>query len=129
MYTSTDCIYGGAGRTNSSAIIGGEIARAAANAVVGAVSTRITNALAMAANPDVGSHMSYSADGAGIGMAANHLIGGLSAWVSFSDSSFENDQTYSNLSTDSNNFDGNASAVSFGIDPSAATPTMPDNQI
>jgi len=115
MYTSTDCIYGGAGRTNSSAIIGGEIARAAANAVVGAVSNRINNALAMAANPET-AHMTYSADGAGIGMAANHIIGGLSAWVSFADSSFDNDQTFSNLSTDSNQFDGSASSVSFGVD-------------
>ena len=38
VYTvGLDCVYAGAGRTNSSAIVGGEIARAAANAVVGAV--------------------------------------------------------------------------------------------
>jgi hypothetical protein len=116
MYTSTDCIYSGAGLTNSSAIVGGEIARAAANAVVGAVTNRISSALAMAANPDTAAHMSYSANSGGIGMAANHIVGGLSAWVSFSSSNFENDQTFTNLTTDSNNYDGDASAMSFGLD-------------
>ncbi len=36
-----------AGRTNSSAIVGGEIARSAANAVVGAVSGRLSAAMNM----------------------------------------------------------------------------------
>ena len=48
MYTSTDCVYG-AGLTSSSAIVGGEIARAAANAVVGAVTNRISALMAMSA--------------------------------------------------------------------------------
>ena len=42
-----DCVYSGAGRTNSSAIVGGEIARSAANAVVGAVSGRLSAAMNM----------------------------------------------------------------------------------
>ena len=42
VYVGLDCVYAGAGRTNSSAIVGGEIARAAANAVVGAVSQRLS---------------------------------------------------------------------------------------
>ena len=42
VYVGLDCVYSGAGRTNSSAIVGGEIARAAANAVVGAVSQRLS---------------------------------------------------------------------------------------
>ena len=116
MYTSTDCIYGGAGLTNSSAIVGGEIARAAANAVVGAVTNRISTALAMSANPDTAAHMSYTTNGTGIGMAANHIVGGLSAWISYSSSNFENDQNFTQLSTDSNNYDGDASAMSFGLD-------------
>ena len=45
VYTGLDCAYSGAGRTNSSAIVGGEIARAAANAVVGAVSGRLSSAM------------------------------------------------------------------------------------
>ena len=116
MYTSTDCIYGGAGLTNSSAIVGGEIARAAANAVVGAVTNRISTALAMSANPDTAAHMSYTSNSSGIGMAANHIVGGLSAWISYSSSNFENDQNFTQFTTDSNNYDGDASAMSFGLD-------------
>ena len=37
VYAGLDCAYAGGGRTNSSAIVGGEIARSAANAVIGAV--------------------------------------------------------------------------------------------
>ncbi len=116
MYTSTDCVYAGAGRTNSSAIVGGEIARAAANAIVGSVSNRINNAMAMAANPDTSAHMSYTSNGSGIGMAANHIVGGLSAWIGYSSSSFENDQNFTNLSTDTNAYDGDANSMSFGVD-------------
>ena len=58
--------------------------------------------MAMAANPDTAAHMSYSSNAGGIGIA-NHIVGGLSAWVSYSSSNFDNDQVYSNLSTDSNN--------------------------
>ena len=116
MYTSTDCVYGGAGRTNSSAIVGGEIARAAANAVVGAVSSRLNAAMNM--NADTAAHMSYSANGGGVGMAANHIIGGLSLWTSFSSSDFDNDQTFTNLSRDTNQYTGNAESLSIGVDKS-----------
>ena len=82
VYTGLDCAYAGAGRTNSSAIVGGEIARLAANAVVGAVTGRLSSA--MNNNSDTAAHMSYSANGNGIGMAANHIVGGLSVWTNFS---------------------------------------------
>ena len=114
VYVGQDCVYAGAGRTNSSAIVGGEIARAAANAVVGAVSNRLSTAMAM--NNDTAAHMSYSNDGNGIGMAANHIIGGLSVWTSFSSSNFDNDQLYSSVQLDSNQFEGDASAVTIGVD-------------
>ena len=114
MYTSTDCVYGGAGLTNSSALVGGEIARAAANAVVGAVTSRLSSAMNMDA--DTAAHMSYSSSGDGIGMAANHIIGGMSIWTSFTSSSFENDQTFTQFSTDSNAYDANASAFTVGVD-------------
>ena len=114
IYTGEDCAYAGAGRTNSSVIVGGEIARAAANAIIGAVNGRLSAALAM--NNNTAAHMSYSSNGNGIGMAANHLVGGLSLWSSFSSSNFENDQTFSNVQLDSNQFDGDASAMSFGVD-------------
>ena len=114
IYTGEDCAYSGAGRTNSSVIVGGEIARAAANAIIGAVNGRLTTALAM--NSNTSAHMSYSSNGNGIGMAANHLVGGLSLWSNFSSSNFENDQTFTNVQLDSNQFDGDASSMSFGVD-------------
>ncbi len=114
VYAGLDCAYSGAGRTNSSAIVGGEIARSAANAVVGAVSTRLSAAMTM--NADTAAHMSYSSNGNGIGMAANHIVGGLSLWTNFSNSNFENDQTYSSVRADSNAFDGDASAFTVGLD-------------
>jgi hypothetical protein len=114
IYTGEDCAYSGAGRTNSSVIVGGEIARAAANSIIGAVNGRLTSALAM--NGNTAAHMSYSSSGNGIGMAANHLVGGLSLWTNFTSSNFENDQTFTNVQLDSNNLDGDASSMSFGLD-------------
>jgi hypothetical protein len=114
VYAGLDCAYAGGGRTNSSAIVGGEIARSAANAVVGAVSGRLSAAMTM--NSDTAAHMSYSANGGGIGMAANHVMGGLSLWTNFASSDFENDQAFSNVQTDSNAFDGDSTAVTLGLD-------------
>ena len=114
VYTGLDCAYAGAGRTNSSAIVGGDIARLAANAVVGSVTGRLS--AAMNSNSDTAAHMSYSANGNGIGMAANHIVGGLSIWTNFSSSNFENDQTFTSVQFDSNNYDGDASAGTLGID-------------
>lgn len=114
VYTGLDCAYAGGGRTNSSAIIGGEIARAAANAVIGAVSGRLSTAMSI--NSDTAAHMSYSSNENGIGMAANHIIGGLSLWTNVTSSNFENDQTFSSVRADSNAFDGDAQAVTLGLD-------------
>ena len=114
VYVGLDCVYSGAGRSISSAIVGGEIARAAANAVIGAVSQRLSSAMSM--NGETAANMSYSSNGSGIGMAANHIVGGLSIWTSFSSSSFENDQTYTGVRLDSNNYDANASAFTVGLD-------------
>jgi hypothetical protein len=113
VYTGTDCTYSGGGRTNSSAIVGGEIARSAANAIIGAVNGRLSTALAM--NGDAAAHMSYTSNGS-IGMAANHIVGGLSIWTNFASSHFENDQTFTNINHDSNAFDGDASSMTFGVD-------------
>jgi len=114
VYAGLDCAYAGAGRTNSSAIVGGEIARSAANAVIGAVNGRLSSAMAM--HSDTAAHMSYSTNGNGIGMAANHVMGGLSVWTNFSSSNFENDQTFTSVRFDSNAFDGDASALTIGVD-------------
>jgi len=114
IYTGEDCAYSGAGRTNSSVIVGGEIARAAANSIIGAVNERLSSALAMSTT--TAAHMSYSSYGDGIAMAANQLVGRLSLWSNFTSSDFENDQTFTNVQLDSNQFDGDASSMSFGID-------------
>jgi len=114
VYSGLDCAYAGAGRTNSSAIVGGEIARSAANAVIGAVTGRLS--AAMNNNSDTAAHMSYSANGNGIGMAANHIVGGLSLWTNFTSSDFENDQTFTSVQFDSNNYDASSSAATIGID-------------
>merc|ERR1711939_597667 len=58
IYSGLDCAYSGGGRTNSSAIVGGDIARMAANSVIGAVSGRLS--VAMSNNSDTAAHMSYS---------------------------------------------------------------------
>ena len=114
VYTGLDCAYGGGGRTNSSAIVGGEIARSAANAVIGAVSGRLSTAMNM--NSDTAAHMSYSSNGNGIGMAANHIVGGLSLWTNVTSSNFENDQTFTTVRADSNALDGDSQAVTLGLD-------------
>ena len=67
-------------------------------------------------NSDTAAHMSYSTNGGGIGMAANHIIGGLSLWTSVVSSNFENDQAFTNVRGDSNNYDGDSSAVTLGLD-------------
>jgi len=114
VYTGLDCAYAGAGRTNSSAIVGGEIARSAANAVIGAVSGRMNAALNTHSHS--AANMSYTSNGSGIGMAANHIVGGMSLWTNFSSSDFENDQTFSGVRLDSNNYEASANALTIGVD-------------
>ncbi len=113
-YVGQDCLYSGAGLTNSSAIVSGDVARSAANAIINGVNSRLMVALQQ--NADTAAHMSYTSNGNGIGMAANRLIGGLSIWTNYTDSSFDNDQTFTRKSIDSNNYDGDSNAMSLGID-------------
>jgi hypothetical protein len=49
-------------------------------------------------------------------MSANKIVGGLSFWADMSNSSFENNQTFTNVRLDSMNFDGDASSYSMGVD-------------
>ncbi len=114
VYVGMNCIYSGAGLTNSSAIVSGDVARSAANAIVNAVNGRLMSALTQ--SEDTAAHMSYTSNGNGIGMAANRLVGGLSVWTNYTDSDFENDQTFTRKSTDTNQYDGGSNALSFGID-------------
>ena len=48
-------------------------------------------------------------------MAANRLLGGLSLWSNYTDSTFDNDQTFTRKSIDSNNGIGDSNALSVGI--------------
>ncbi len=114
IYVGQNCIYAGAGLTNSSAIVSGDVARSAANAIVNAVSGRLMSALQQ--TDDTAAHMSYTSSGNGIGMAANRLVGGLSIWTNYTDSDFDNDQTFTRKSTDSNNYSGDSSAFTIGLD-------------
>jgi hypothetical protein len=115
-YSGLDCVYSGGGRTNSVAIVSGDVARNAANAIVGGINSRI--AMAMTMNSDTAAHMTYSSSNSGIGMAANKVFGGLSIWTSYSRTNSENDQTFdaNNRGRDSNAYDSDSSALSFGID-------------
>jgi len=113
-YVGQDCLYSGAGLTNSSAIVSGDVARSAANAIINSVNSRLITALNQTS--DTAAHMSYSANGNGIGMAANKVFGGLSIWSNYTDSDFDNDQTFTRKSIDSNNYDGDSNALSIGID-------------
>ena len=107
-------MYSGAGLTNSSAIVSGDVARHAANAIIGSINQRIS--YAMSQNAETAAHMSYTSNSSGIGMAANRIFNGLSLWTNYTDSDFDNDQTFSNFREDSNNYDGDASSLSIGVD-------------
>lgn len=113
-YLGRDCLYAGAGLTNSAAIVSGDVARSAANAIIGSINQRIS--FAMSQNADTAAHMSYTSNSKGIGMAANRIFNGLSLWSNYTDSDFENDQVFSNFREDSNSYDGDASSLSVGID-------------
>lgn len=113
-YVGTDCLYAGAGKSNSSAIVAGDVARIAVNSIVGAINNRID--AAMSHNADTGAHMSYSADGSGLGISANKIFGGISLWAAITDSDFDNDQTFTTYGTDSSFYDADAESTAFGID-------------
>ena len=116
QYAGLDCVYSGGGRTNSVAIVSGDVARNAGNTIVGAINSRI--AMAMSMNGDTAAHMSYSNDRQGLGMAANRLAGGLSIWTNYTNSDMENTQAFdaANRGRDSNQYDGDSSSLTFGVD-------------
>jgi len=117
-YVGNDCIYSGSADTNGSAVVAGDVARLAISAIVGAVTNRIDMAYA---SKDSGTStsatgLSFTSQADGLAMSANKLIGGLSFWGEFGNSSFKNDQTYTSSRLDSMNFDGDASSYSLGVD-------------
>jgi hypothetical protein len=115
-YVGNDCIYAGAGDTNGTAVVAGDVARLAINAIVGAVTNRIDMAYAAANSGASATGLSFTTQSDGFSMSANKLVGGLSFWADYGNSSVENTQLFTNVRLDSMKFDGNASSYSIGVD-------------
>jgi uncharacterized protein YhjY with autotransporter beta-barrel domain len=115
-YVGNDCIYSGAADTNGTAVVAGDVARLAVNAIVGAVSNRIDMAYAANNSGASATGLSFTTQSDGVAMSANKIIGGLSFWADYGTSDFENNQTYTNARLDSMRFDGDASSYSLGVD-------------
>jgi hypothetical protein len=115
-YVGNDCVYSGSADTNGTAVVAGDVARLAVNAIVGAVSNRIDMAYAAKASSASATGLSFSTQDDGFAMSANGLVGGLSIWGDVGNSNVENTQTFTNVRLDSMNYDGDASAYSVGID-------------
>jgi len=117
-YVGNDCIYAGSADTNGTAVVAGDVARLAVNAIVGAVSNRIDMAYAANNSGASATGLSFSTQGDGMSMSANNLVGGLGIWADYGNSSIKNTQTFTNVRLDSNKYDGDASSYSIGIDKS-----------
>jgi len=115
-YVGNDCLYAGSADTNGTAVVAGDVARLAVNAIVGAVSNRIDMAFAARDSSASATGLSFSTQRDGFSMAANKLVGGLSFWADYGNTSMENTQTFTNVRIDSMRFDGNASSYSVGVD-------------
>jgi hypothetical protein len=115
-YVGNDCIYSGAANTNGTAVVAGDVARLAVNAIVGAVTNRIDMAYAANNSGASGTGLSFTTQSDGVAMSANKLVGGLSFWADYGSNTFENTQTYTNARIDSMNYDGDASSYSLGVD-------------
>jgi len=115
-YVGNDCLYAGAADTNGTAVVAGDVARLAINAIVGAVSNRIDMAYAAQNSGASATGLSFTTQGDGFSMSANKIVGGLSFWADYGDSSIENTQTYTSVRIDSMRFDGDASSYSIGVD-------------
>jgi uncharacterized protein YhjY with autotransporter beta-barrel domain len=115
-YVGNDCIYSGAADTNGTAVVAGDVARLAVNAIVGAVTNRIDMAYAAKNSGASATGLSFTTQSDGVAMSANKIIGGLSIWADYGTNDFENTQTYTNARLDSMNYDGNASSYSLGVD-------------
>jgi hypothetical protein len=115
-YVGNDCIYAGAGDTNGTQVVAGDVARLAVNAIVGAVTNRIDAAYAARDTGTSATGLTFSTHGDGVAMSANGMIGGLSLWADMGNSDFENTQAFSNVRVDSMRFDGSASSYSVGVD-------------
>jgi len=115
-YVGNDCLYAGSADTNGTAVVAGDVARLAVSAIVGAVSNRIDMAYAARNSGASATGLSFTTQGDGFSMAANKIVGGLSFWADYGNSSMENTQTFTNVRLDSMKFDGEASSYSVGVD-------------
>jgi len=115
-YVGNDCIYAGSADTNGTAVVAGDVARLAVNAIVGAVSNRIDMAYTANNSGASATGLSFTTQSDGVAMSANNLVGGISFWGDFGNSNIENTQTFTNVRLDSNRYDGDASSYSVGVD-------------
>jgi hypothetical protein len=115
-YVGNDCIYAGAANTNGTAVVAGDVARMAVNAIVGAVSNRIDMAYAAKGASTSVTGLTFTTQSDGVSMAANKIIGGLSIWGDMANSNFENTQAFSSVRVDSMKYDGENSSYSMGVD-------------
>tara|TARA_B100000686_G_scaffold149590_1_gene156864 strand:- start:26157 stop:27557 length:1401 start_codon:yes stop_codon:yes gene_type:complete len=115
-YVGNDCLYAGAADTNGTAVVAGDVARMAVNAIVGAVSNRIDMAYAAQSNSASATGLSFSNQADGIAMSANGLVAGISFWGDYGSTDVKNTQDFSSVRLDSNRYDGDSSAYSVGVD-------------
>jgi len=115
-YVGNDCLYAGSADTNGTAVVAGDVARLAVNAIVGAVNNRIEMAYASQNSGASATGLSFTNQADGVSMSANKIVGGLSFWGDFGTSDFKNTQTYTNVRLDSMKYDGDASSYSMGVD-------------
>jgi hypothetical protein len=115
-YVGNDCLYAGAGDTNGTAVVAGDVARLAVNSIVGAVSNRIDMAYSANNSGASATGLSFATQGDGVSMSANGIVGGLSLWADVGSTDIKNTQTFTNVRLDSNKYDGDASSYSVGVD-------------
>jgi hypothetical protein len=115
-YVGNDCLYAGSADTNGTAVVAGDVARLAINAIVGAVSNRIDMAYAAQGASASATGLSFTTHGDGGAMSANGIVGGLSFWADYGNTNIENNQTFTGVRLDSMNYDGDASSYSLGVD-------------
>jgi hypothetical protein len=115
-YVGSDCIYAGAGDTNGTQVVAGDVARLAVNAIVGSVSNRIDQAYAAKSSSTSATGLSFTTQNDGVAMSANKVVGGISLWADYGDTNFENSQAFTSIQIDSMRFDGSASSYSIGVD-------------
>ena len=89
-YVGNDCLYAGAADTNGTAVVAGDVARVAVNAIVGAVSNRVDMAYAAQSSGASATGLSFTNQADGIAMSANGLVGGISLWADYGSTDMKN---------------------------------------